>query len=155
MKKILLSSLLLLLSMSLFISCSDDDDDDIIIQSSELPQAAQNFVSTHFNGETYLRIEKDKKPDADGSLYEVYLSNGFKAEFDTNGLWVEVDGEMQPVPSSIIKLLPEAIPNYVKATYPAQYIVSIDKKIYGFNIELNYDLDLVFNHEGNFIGIDR
>ncbi len=76
MKKILLSSLLLVLSMSLFISCSDDDDDDIIIQSSELPQAAQNFVTTHFNGATYLRIEKDKKPDADGSLYEVYLSKG-------------------------------------------------------------------------------
>lgn len=152
MKKILLSSLLLVLSMSLFISCSDDD---IIIQSSELPQAAQVFVSTHFNGATYLRIERDKKPDADGSLYEVYLSNGFKVEFDTNGLWVEVDGEMQTVPASIIELLPEAIPNYVKATYPTQYIVSIDKKIYGFSIELNYGLDLIFNHEGNFTGIDR
>ena len=127
MKKVLLHSLFLILSISLFISCSDDDD-EIIIQPSELPQTAQDFVSTHFKDATYIRIEQDKKPDADGALYDVYLSNGFKIEFDTKGLWVEVDGEIQAIPTSIIELIPATIPSYIKTTYPNQYIVSIDKK---------------------------
>ncbi len=154
MKKIIFNSLLLLLSMSLFISCSDDDD-DMTIQSSQLPQTAQSFVSTHFSGVTYRRVEKDKHPDADGSLYDAYLSNGFKVEFDANGSWVEVDGEMQAVPASIIALLPQAVPTYVTTTYPTLHIVSIDKKISGFKIELNNDLDLIFNNEGAFVGIER
>lgn len=156
MKKIILTSLLIILSIAVFTSCSDDDnDDDMIIQSSELPQAAQIFVSTHFNGVSYQRIEKDKYPDADGSLYDVYLSNGFKLEFDTNGIWLEVDGERQTVPASIVALLPTAIPTYITTTYPTQYIVSVDKKISSFIIELNSDLDLIFSREGAFIGIDR
>lgn len=154
MRKIILNSLSIFLSLSLFVSCSDDDD-DIRIEPSELPKAAQNFVNTHFGTATYRYAEKDKKPAINGALYDVYLTNGFKLEFDINGAWVEVDGEYQEVPASVLALVPENIPSYVKQTFPTQYIVSIEKKTYGFKVELISDLDLIFNSGGIFVSIDR
>lgn len=154
MKKILFSSLLVFLSMSLFISC-DDDDDDQVIPASELPVQAQAFVKEHFPNATYNRVERDDHPDDNGGIYDVYLSNGFDLEFDTKGLWVEVNGYSKQVPETIIALLPEGVPTYVKTTYPTLHIASIEKKLYGFEIELNNDLDLMFNFEGAFLGIDK
>ena len=108
------------------------------------PQKAQQFINTHFSGVEVLSATVDDD-------YEVYLANGTKVEFTMQGEWKEVKCPGAAVPAAII---PAAISKYVKANFPNSTIVKIDKKYSGYEVELNTDLELVFDKNGNFIGID-
>ena len=110
----------------------------------QLPQKAQQFINTHFSGVEFLSATVDDD-------YEVYLANGTKVEFTLQGEWKEVKCPGSAVPAAII---PAAISKYVKANFPNTTIVKIDKKYGGYDVELNTDLELVFDKNGNFIGID-
>jgi len=52
------------------------------------------------------------------------------------------------------KLIPNGIAQYVKKTYPQTDIYKIQKKRYGYEIELANGLDLEFNAKGQFLRID-
>ena len=114
------------------------------ITFQQLPQKAQQFINTHFSGVEVLSATVDDD-------YEVYLANGTKVEFTMQGEWKEVKCPGAAVPAAII---PAAISKYVKANFPNSTIVKIDKKYSGYEVELNTDLELVFDKNGNFIGID-
>ena len=51
-------------------------------------------------------------------------------------------------------LIPASIAEYVKTHFPGTQIVKIDKERRGYEVELSNDLDLQFNKNGKFIGID-
>lgn len=144
MKKILFTLSLLVASL-FFISC---DDDDTVIGVEEMPTNAQTFLQTHFPSQEVRRVEQDK----DG--YDVYLQNGFEIEFTLTGEWDDVDGHGQQIPASIIALIPESIPAYVNENYPNQFIVEINKEHFGFEIDLNNNIELEFDANGNFLRID-
>jgi len=145
MKKTLF--LLSLLAASfIFVAC--DDDDDTKVSVSDLPENAQLFLQTHFSGIEVRSVEKDN------DSYDVYLINGFEVEFDLSGNWDDVDGGTQAVPQSIINLIPENISAYVSANYAQNYISEINKETYGFEIKLNSRLELKFDANGTFLGID-
>ena len=114
------------------------------ITFQQLPQKAQQFINTHFSGVEVLSATVDDD-------YEVYLANGTKVEFTMQGEWKEVKCPGAAVPSAII---PTAISKYVKANFPNTTIVKIDKKYSGYEVELNNDLELKFDKNGNFIGLD-
>lgn len=137
----------------LFASCSNDDDSNqTLIEANALPTIAQDFVATHFNGSTYRRIKMQDTPDADGSVYEVYLSNGFEIEFDATGNWLDIDGRNIAIPAAII---PEPINNHVNENHPNLFITTIEIKPIGYQVELSNDLDLVFTSEGEFVQFDN
>lgn len=114
------------------------------ITFQQLPQKAQQFINTHFSGVEVLSATVDDD-------YEVYLANGTKVEFTMQGEWKEVKCPGAAVPAAII---PAAISKYVKANFPNTTIVKIDKKYSGYEVELNNDLELKFDKNGNFIGLD-
>ena len=114
------------------------------ITFQQLPQKAQQFINTHFSGVEVLSATMDDD-------YEVYLANGTKVEFTMQGEWKEVKCPGAAVPAAII---PTAISKYVKANFPNTTIVKIDKKYSGYEVELNNDLELKFDKNGNFIGLD-
>lgn len=136
-------------------SCSNDDNNDnstsTIIESSALPENARNFVTTHFPDAAYTSVRQNSIADDDGSIYDVYLSNGFEIDFDANGNWTDVDGNTQAVPAAII---PETILAYVTTNYAGQTINTIEIETTGYDIELSSGVDLVFNPQGEFIRID-
>ena len=142
MKKILFTLSLFVASLT-FIAC---DDDDTVIGVEEMPTNAQTFLQTHFPSQEVRRVEQDK----DG--YDVYLQNGFEIEFTSSGEWD--DGRGQQIPESIIALIPESIPVYVSENYPNQFIVEINKEHFGFEIDLNNNIELEFDASGNFLRID-
>lgn len=140
-----IKGLFLATTILLAASCSNDDNsntNEVIIEASALPETTRNFISTHFPDAAYRRIEKQNIPNNDGSIYDIYLSNGFEIDFDANGNWTNVDGGNTAIPTAII---PEPITAYVTANYPNLFITTIEIESTGYDVELSNDLDLVFN----------
>ncbi|MFH7018184.1 PepSY-like domain-containing protein [Flavobacterium sp. FlaQc-47] len=153
MKKILLSGFIALALLVTTTSCdSDDDDRETVITATDLPQTASIFITTYFANTTYQVIKKQDKPDADGSIYDVYLTNGFEIDFDANGNWVDIDGNHQAIP---VELIPEKINTYVMTNYPNQSVTSIDNEKTFIEVELSNNIEVVFDLQGNFIRIDK
>lgn len=146
MKKLLFTLSLLIASFA-FISC--DDDDDKTISKDDLPASAQTFVQTHFSSQEIRRVEKDN------DSYDVYLANGFEIDFTLAGEWDDIDGKGKELPASIIALLPASIPTYITENYPNQLIVEINKENFGYEIDLDNNIELEFDTNGTFLRIDR
>lgn len=149
MKKLLFALFATLAVFTLW-SCSDDDDSpsEKAIEYSQLPQAAKDFISRHYNVEEVMRIERDG--DHDGSAFEVKFMNGSEVEFDAAGQWIDVDAPAgYPIPEGIA---PQPIVNYVTNTFPEYSINEISRENYGYEIELTNGLDLKFDKDGIFIG---
>lgn len=149
----ILGYILVFVALTGFQACSSDDNaDDLPIGYVDLPQQSRDFIELHFPNVDVTRVEENLIPDEDGTIYEVRLANGFELDFDKDGLWTEVDGNGQKVPDAII---PQPILEYVQANYePGIFIESIHRKVYGFKIELSNHLELRFNAEGGFLGLD-
>lgn len=127
-------------------------DDEVIVATSETPACIQDFVNTHFNGIAIARIKKDIN---DYDYYSARLANGFELEFSKDCEWLDVDCHRSAVPQTILDLLPAEIMQYINANYSNRTVRSIDKERYGYEIELNGDIDLEFDLDGKFLRVDR
>ena len=145
MKKFLLSLFFIVTSLTMV--CAKD----IIVQDYEaLPQKGKEFITKYFANEqfSYMKIDDDTfKKD-----YEVYFKNGAKIEFNDKGEWKEVTSKKVPIPAGIV---PNAITSYVNANYSQNRIIEIQKKSYGYEIELYSKVDLIFDKGGKFKRIDH
>lgn len=124
-----------------------------VISYDNLPQEIKDFLSTHFSSYKVIKVEKKLRPSKNGKLYEVDLSKGIDLEFDKKGDWLEIE-----TPRAIgvpVALIPQEITSYVQENFPNEVITSIEKKRYGFEIELGNDLDIKFNKQGGFLSIDN
>lgn len=134
-------------AVGLFSSCNDDDD--ATIPFSQLPENAQTFLTTNFPAVQVTRVEKD----SDG--YDVRMANGYEVEFTKSGEFDHVDCGQDPVPQSILDLLPAPIAEYVDTNYPGQYIEEINKENFGYEIDLSGGTELEFDTTGNFLRVDN
>lgn len=144
MKKLMLSLVALL---ALMVPATADNDRPI--PPEQLPDAAKTFIKATFPEQTiaYAEIEKGLVK----TKYEARLNDGTKIEFNGKGEWDKVDCKYKAVPAALV---PESIASYVAANYPGALIVKIDKELYGWDIELNSDLELKFSSSGQLLGID-
>jgi hypothetical protein len=133
---------------AIFTACNEEK----LISKSELPANSVGFIETHFAGVEITAIIKET--EGFSKDYTVYLANGFDIDFVKSGDWDDVDGHLSPVPESIINLLPQNIPAYVASKFPNCTINEVNKEHYGYEIGLSNDLDLKFNSNGVFLGID-
>ena len=122
---------------------------DLPITFEQLPAKAQAFVKQHFKVGDIASVWKDD--DIHDQDYKVYFNDGTQIEFYANGDWEEIKTRTQAVPA---KLIPNGIAQYVKKTYPQSEIYKIQKKRYGYEVELANGLDLEFNANGQFLRID-
>lgn len=119
--------------------------DDTPIPVEQLPAEAKSFVKTNFPGKKIVYAEKDR------NSYECRLDEGTKIEFNKKGTWKKVDCHHTALPAVIV---PDAIKQYVTTNFPGCLITKIEKERYGYQIELSNDIDLKFNYQGAFIGMD-
>ncbi|WP_018628976.1 PepSY-like domain-containing protein [Niabella aurantiaca] len=119
------------------------------ITRSQLPKAAQAFLTKYFPGQEISRIIRDK--ELMRTEYEVYLANSVKAEFDGNGAWKEVESKQQPLP---VTFIPSNITRHISANFPAQKIIKVEKTKAKYEVELSNGMDLDFNAKGNFLRVD-
>lgn len=144
--KVLMVMFISFLSLG-YISCEKES----IVGEDQLPVAAKEFLSTHFSEVKIVRIEKEK--DARGTEYSVKLADGMEADFDKSGNWIEVDAvDGMAIPTGFI--LPGII-EYVNESYPNTTINGIEKKKSSYEVELNNDLELVFDLNGQFLRVDK
>jgi len=153
MKKIILTGFIALSLLFTTTSCdSDDDDHESVINAADLPASASTFVTTYFPNATYLTVKKQNRADNDGSIYDVFLTNGFEIDFDAAGNWIDIDGNHQAIP---VEMIPEKIQAYVTTNYANQSVTSIDKEPTYIEVELSNNLELVFDLQGSFLRIDN
>jgi len=147
MKKVIIATLLIVVS-AMFASCEKD------ISVTDLPTQSQTFISTHFPDVAVVRVVKENE-GLFGKNYTAFLANGFEIDFDKNGDWEEIDGHINPLPQSILNLLPAGIVKYVTETFPDFEIISVSKERKGFEVKISgYKYDLKFDKSGSFKGFD-
>lgn len=151
MKRIVLSfSTFIFVALSVASCSSDDNNSETIVQTSELPSQSKSFLETYFLGYQIVQIQRDAR--SVDEYYEVRLTDGTQVDFDKDGMWTEVDGNANMIPTGFIH--PHII-SYITANYPAASVESIGKEIYGFNVDLTNNLDLRFSSEGIFLGMEN
>lgn len=144
MKKILLSVLAVAT-----LAVTPTMAEDVAITAQKLPGAAQKFLKEHFAQNKVVTALLDR--DFADNDYTVILDNGTKIEFDGLGKWESVKNRNGKMPTSVV---PAKIQSYVSKHYPSLGIEKIERKRYGYELELTNDLDLKFSSEGNFVGVD-
>lgn len=120
-------------------------DNEMTIPQEQLPAKSQQFLNQYFADLEISYIL------ADHNSYDVKLSIGYEVEFHKNGNWKEVDCKMDAIPTGFA---PQSIYDYVTANFPTNFITKISHNCHGYDVELNNDLDLDFDKNGNFKRID-
>ena len=112
---------------------------------NELPAPAQQFITTYFAQSDIAWIQWERS--GMGKEYEVRLNSGVEIEFYDDGSLETIECKPNAVPDGIV---PAAIATYVSTQFPQTFIVKyhIDRREQ--EVELNNDLDLVFDLNGNF-----
>lgn len=119
-----------------------------------LPKNATDYIAKHFNGYEINFFEKDRDVlDVD---YTVYVRNGkqsYKLEFDKKGNVTDIESESRglALPQSV---LPANVVQYVKGAFPNAKVTEWSKDGNKQLVELNNDMELVFNSKGKFLRID-
>ena len=138
MKKLLVI-LISFIALGAFVSC------DRVVSPEKLPAQAKQFLAAHFNGVEVLSVRKD------GGQYETVLFDGTELEFTRGGKWIKVDCGLNPLPAGI---LPANTTQYLTSKFPANFATHVKYEHKRYEVELNNDLDLVFDKNGNFITVD-
>lgn len=108
------------------------------IDQSELPKAAQEFISKYFPSDQVRKAEIDN--DRRGVTYEVDLMSGAEIEFTSDGNWKDVKAARgEVVPEGIV---PAAILKYVNKNFEDQDVVEISRERSGFEVELSNGSEL-------------
>ena len=123
--------------------------ENISIPAHKLPQEAQKFLSNHFSQNKVVSAMHDR--DITDNDYTVILDNGTKIEFDAAGKWESVKNNNGKMAAGVV---PVAIQGYITEHYPSLGIEKIERKRYGYEVELTNDIDLKFDSKGKFVGID-
>lgn len=138
MKRILVI-LVGVIALSTFVSC------DRVVSPEKLPAQAKQFIAAHFNGADVLSVRKD------GFQYDAVLFDGTELEFRHSGQWIKVDCGLNPLPEGI---LPANTAKYLAAKFPMNFATHVKYEHKRYEVELNNELDLVFDKNGNFMGAD-
>lgn len=119
------------------------------INYSELPAQAQAFVQKYFNLEDISHVERDR----DGVHYEynVYFKNATEIDFDYQGNLQSIDCKHIAVPKGIV---PEVIMSFISLHYPNLYVVEYVIDYRHQTVELNNEMELIFDREGRFLRMD-
>lgn len=108
------------------------------INQSELPKAAQTFITKYFSKDNVRKVEKDN--GRRGMEYEVDFISGAEVDFTSDGNWKEVKAARgSSVPRAIV---PAAISKYVDTNFKGLTIVEISRKRGGYEVELSNGSEL-------------
>ena len=127
-------------------ACDGDDEKRIGLEG--LPNNAQVFIETYFNGVEVSSVIREK--DDGRTTYDVLLADGTDIEFDNNGDWTSIDCFFSPLPSGILLA---AITDKVEELHPGATIHGVDKEVGGYAVEVldnGVEWDMYFNLQGDF-----
>ena len=139
---------LILVAISLFVF-SNANAQKKYLAVSETPGQIISYINAHFPKSEIISVKKDK--EVLKTEYKVKLNTMVELEFDGNFSIKKIESK-SALPQSVV---PTRIAAYVQKNYPDNKIIEWKKKKKGQKIELDNDIDLVFDLIGKFLGIDR
>lgn len=144
MKKLIISMMMVLISTSIVLA-----NEVVSRDEKQLPEMARSFIDSHFSDAkvSYVKIDR-------GFLsrkYEAVLTNGVEIDFDSRGEWTEIDSKREAIPNSVV---PTYIKDYVEKNFNGNFITQIERERRGIVVELDNDLNLIFDNAGNLRKID-
>ena len=116
---------------------------DMVVPVSALPQSARSFIQRTFPNAQIFKVERD-----DGK-FKAKLNNGVEIKFFPNGEWESIDSDYTPIPPTV---LPNAVQNTVKNSYPQALITDVEKEFGNYKIKLNNMTELFISSSGQLIG---
>ena len=119
-----------------------------------LPQNAKDYLSKHFKDYTINHYEKDRDIiDIEHTVYISNTKNTYKLEFNEKGVVQKIESKNRNsnLPKSVLSV---KITEYVNKNFPNAQIIEWSRDNNKQVIELDNDLDLVFDKKGNFVRID-
>ncbi len=127
-----------------FVSCDDNKYEPI--ELSQMPNKAQDLVGGCFADKTVISVFVDD--DLFDKEYEVRFDDGTDVDFNGDGEWTSVETRNGiAVPDCVI---PEGVKAYIVANHPNNYVVDIDKDRREYDVQLDNEIELVFDRDGNF-----
>lgn len=143
MKKLFLT---LLMAVVLFTTAYADGKP---ITFEQLPANAQTVITQNFAKENILIIILDK--EVFSKEYEVKFNDGKELKFDKKGGLITIDCKSERVPDVFI---PQQVLTYVQKNFPNAFIKEWKYDDGQWKAELNNGIELVFNKNYKFVGID-
>ncbi len=141
---------LFLALIALIVSFGVAHADKYTLNRENLPEQAREMLTKYFPKAKVAMIKVDrhllKKTD-----YDVKLVNGTKIEFNNAGRWTSVDCKSRAVPDALV---PRTIRNYVSKNFDGVKITKIERKLKGFEVELEDGIELTFDLLGTFKKMD-
>ncbi len=118
---------------------------------SVLPESAQTVLKQNFKSEvSHIKIGKEFGRIRE---YDVVMTDGSEISFDKHGNWKEV--EMSSRTSVPTALIPSPIKAFVKENQKKATVTGIEKKNFGYEVELSNGQDVRFTEKGKFIRYDN
>ena len=118
-------------------------------QNTNTNPAITQFVTQHFPKTTILFSQRD------GGEFEVRLNDGTEIDFTRKGEWKNIDCKHSSIYTSVpAELIPVEIANYVKASFPNENIIKIDKDRRDWEIELSNRLEIKFDNKFRVLEYD-
>ena len=139
---------LILVAISLFVF-SNANAQKKYLAVSETPGQIISYINAHFPKSEIISVKKDK--EVLKTEYKVKLNTMVELEFDGNFSIKKIESK-SALPQSVV---PEKIVAYIHKNYPNNKILEWKKEKKGQKIELDNDIDMVFDLNGKFLGIDR
>ena len=116
---------------------------------AQLPQKAQEFISTYFPTAKVSLVQKEI--EIAELKYDVIFTDGCKVEFNHKGEWTEVECLNHPLPEGIV---PAEISSSINARYPNAKAVKIEVDHRDIEIKLDNRVELTYNKKMQLIDID-
>ena len=115
-----------------------------------LPEPARAVIEQFFKADVnHIRIGKDFGRIRE---YDVVMTDGTEIYFDKHGNWKEIEASRGgSVPSS---LFPNPITTFVKENQAKVKVTGIEKKAFGYEVELSNGMDVQFSEKGKFLRYD-
>lgn len=126
-------------------SCGSEND---LIAFSELPQTTQQFINAHFSESDVRVIFREK-----GSFktdYEVCLFNATTIDFDGDGELSRIEFSQNTDDADIV---PQAIKDYVANNFQGNSVCEYTLKGKKQLVKLSNNNVLMFDRDGNFLGL--
>lgn len=134
--------------LGVFLLLLSSCDKERLVNESELPSDARTYIALHFPDLEITQVIKER--DDLVTSYEVYLSGGFKLDFNSSGEIRGIEGTGK-LPDSVV---PEAILAYVNTHYPDYFIRDWEWDDREQEVKLSNQVELRFDRSGNFLRID-
>jgi hypothetical protein len=123
-----------------FINCKKETP----VPGANLTSEIKTYITTHFPDQIITRSTKGLE------FYEVALDDLTKLKFGFNSTVIDIEA-LRKLPDSVI---PVRILEYVSLNYPNNYIIGWELDDINQKVELDNEIDLKFNINGDFLFID-